>query len=278
MAILISSSVVTSTAAIMLMSASAQVGSIEEPANSANMAVVGYENNSCTFSFNQDIYASYPQLTVKNEDQELYRISHQGDLIINGEPVAVTPEQRGMLIQYKNGITGQTEFVVEVMAEALEVTSYALTTVFSELFGERHKIVRRIERVNQQLAADFALVSQQQGNTYIVQGSQLDAFGERLGTTLETELEAIINDSMGSMIWMLTKAMFSGKGSFEQRMEQFGARMEAMGKELETSMEAWGTVMETRATAMCAELDRLRELESRIASDIPDFADMRLLK
>lgn len=277
MAILISSSLVTSTAAIMLVSASVQLGPVAQPAN-ANLATVGYENNSCTFSFNQDIYASYPQLTVKNENQELYRISHQGDLTINGETVVVTPEQRGMLIQYKNGITGQTEFVVEVMAEALEVTSYALTTVFSEMFGERHKIVRRIERVNQQLAADFALVSQQQGDTYIVQGSQLDAFGERLEATLETELEAIINDSMGSMIWMITKAMFSGKGSFEQRMEQFGERMEAMGAELETSMEAWGAAMEARATAMCAELDRLRGLESRIASDIPDFADMRLLK
>lgn len=206
------------------------------------------------------------------------KISHNGDLWLHGEPVVISTGDRGLLIQYKNGLTAQSEFVVEVMGEALTMTSYALTTTFSEMFGERHKIVRRIETLNEKLADDFAMVAYQENDTYIVQGSQLDQFGDQLESTLETEIESIVEDSMRSMLWMVTKAMFTGSGGFEQRMEQFAERMESMGENLGATMESWGEEIEQRGEAMCADLARLREIEGRLEESIPDFSDHRLLK
>ncbi|RUO36155.1 hypothetical protein CWE13_09810 [Aliidiomarina shirensis] len=235
------------------------------------------DTQSCQFNLDKDIHASYETLTVKDGDIELFRILHNGDLYINGDSVSVDAEERGMLIQYKNGLAAQSEFVVDVMAEALEMTSYALSATFSEMFGERHKIVRRIEKLNHTLAEEFATVAYQANGTYVVQGSQLEVFGDRLGDTLDTEIEQIVEDSMGSMIWMVTKAMFSGSGGFEQRMEQFGERMETMGEELETTMEGWGAEMEIRGEAMCADLEKLRETEGRIVERIPSFSEYRLL-
>ncbi|RUO20424.1 hypothetical protein CWE08_08130 [Aliidiomarina iranensis] len=232
---------------------------------------------SCQLRFDRDIHASYETLTVKEGERELFRILKNGDLYINGAEVGVNAEERGMLIHYKNGLTAQSEFVVEVMAEALEMTSYALSTTFTEMFGERHKIVRRIEALNETLAEEFSSVAYQTNDTYVVQGSQLDLFGDRLEGTLGTEIEAIVEDSMGSMIWMVTKAMFSGSGSFEERMEQFGERMEKMGENLETTMHGWGEEMEIRGEAMCTDLEKLREMEGRIVERIPSFSEYRLL-
>lgn len=232
---------------------------------------------SCQFNLDKDIHASYETLTVTDGQTELFRILHNGDLYLNGNSVSVDAEERGMLIQYKNGLSTQSEFVVDVMAEAMEMTAYALTATFTEMFGERHKIVRRIGKLNDKLAAEFATVAYQADGTYVVQGSQLDAFGDRLGDTLDTEIQEIVEDSMGSMIWLVTKAMFSGSGGFEQRMEQFGERMEKMGEELEITMESWGAEMEIRGEAMCADLEQLRETEGRIVERIPGFSEYRLL-
>lgn len=239
--------------------------------------VNGHDTQSCQFNLDKDIHASYETLSVKEGDAELFRILHNGDLYINGDPVGVDAESRGMLIQYKNGLAAQSEFVVDVMAEALEMTSYALHTTFTEMFGERHKVVRRIEKLNENLATEFSSVAYQANGTYVVQGSQLDSFGDRLGDTLDTEIQAIVEDSIGSMIWMVTKAMFTGSGGFEQRMEQFGERMERMGEDLEMTMQGWGDEMEIRGQAMCADLEKLRETEGRIVERIPSFSEHRLL-
>ena len=240
--------------------------------------VIVSTGKQCNFSFDKDIYASYYDFRVQEGAEELMRISHNGDFWLRGEPVSISASDRGLLIQYKNGLTAQSEFVVEVMEEALMMTTYALSTTFTEMFGKRHKIVRRIDNLTEQLAEDFAMVAYQHDDTYVVQGSQLDQFGEQLSNTLETEIESIVEDSMGSMIWLVTKAIFAGSGSFEQRMEQFGERMEVMGETLGATMETWGEKIEERSEAMCSELARLREIEGRLEESIPDFSDHRLLK
>ncbi|WP_194757094.1 DUF2884 family protein [Aliidiomarina indica] len=265
----------------LILSASIALASAA-PADQNNFSISnqlhsGFHKQQCNFKFDRDIRASYQELLVTDGGVEQMRISANGDLYLNGAAIDVDSETRGLLISYKNGVTDQAIFVAEVMDEALEMTSFALTTAFSELFGENHKVIQRVENLQDRLRHDFNTIAYQDQQVYVVQGSQLDAFGDRLSTTLDEELESIITESMGSMMMMVGRMLMSGSGSIEDRMNQFEERMENMAEVLESSMEAKGQALEVKGEAMCQQLQQLSATEAQIAAQVPEFDAYRIL-
>lgn len=262
------------SASIALTSATAA----DMPAQSVTDPLRGdFYKQQCNFKFDQDIRASYQELVVFDSSGDKVRITANGDLYLEGSAVDVNSETRGLLISYKNGVTDQAVFVADVMDEALEMTSFALTTTFGEMFGADHKIVRRVDALRDRLRDDFNTIAYRDDQVYVVQGSQLDAFGDRLSSTLEDELESIITESMGSMMMMIGRMMLSGSGSFEDRMNQFEERMENMAEVLEQSMEAKGKALEQKGEAMCYQLQKLSATEAQIAAQVPEFDAYRIL-
>ncbi|MCC5854533.1 MAG: DUF2884 family protein [Idiomarina sp.] len=233
-------------------------------------------SHQCQVSFDYDLHASNDYVAVSHDGQERWRITDNGQLFLAGQPVRVSATQQDLLHQYKMGNERQAGGIVMIMEDASELVSYALTTTFSELFGGRSRVVRRVESLNETLQDEFRSIASYESGIYSIRGSEIDAFGDRLSSTLDSEIEEIITESMGSMFMMIGRALLTGSGSFENRMNQFEQRMETWAESFEQEIELRAERIEQRAEFMCQDFAALAEIEHELIAWQPAFADYAL--
>ncbi|CUS48309.1 MAG: hypothetical protein HLUCCO02_08340 [Idiomarinaceae bacterium HL-53] len=231
-------------------------------------------NDQCRMTLNHELRVSSEQVTLIDNEQEVWRIDAQGALYIKGEYSEQPEHVQDMLVEYKQGVERQTDAVIYVVGEALHITHEALTSVFSEMFSENHRVVRRIDDLQETLSVEFDNIAQTVGNETIIRGQELDSFGDRLGDTIEHEVDEIVSSSMGSMLVMIGKELIKGGGD----MQEFEQRMERMGENLESRIEERTARIEERADQMCDEMMALNELEANLATTIPAFANYPLFQ
>ncbi|MCH8501951.1 MAG: YggN family protein [Aliidiomarina sp.] len=265
----------------LVMLSGLQTMAIEPPAEPKAPAVKSTTNafqvidhgNGCNMSLDKDLYISPEALTLREGTNEVFRIHADGQVYVNGQAIAVADADRAHFVAYKDGLAEQTKFIVEVLDEALEMTNYALTMTFGEMFGKRHRIVRRMDKLTDRLRDDLAMIAYEDNGMFVVQGTQLDAFGDRIGATIEEEMEDLITNAKGSMLMMVGRMLIRG----QRGIDEFEQRMETMAANLETEMEAWGADIEARSDYFCTRLTELRATEDYLSETYPAFGDYRLL-
>ncbi|RTE85579.1 MULTISPECIES: DUF2884 family protein [Gammaproteobacteria] len=244
----------------------------------ASSVVIGDTNlnvgQECKISVDHELHVSSEQVRLIDDGHEMWRIDAQGDLYVEGVYSAQPDNIQEMLVDYKEGVERQTEAVVYVMGEALEITSEALVSVFSEMFSADHRIVQRIEDLHDTLEVEFDSVVYQENGETIVRGQELESFGDRLGDTIEQEVEEIVSSSVGSLLVMVGRELIKGGGD----MSDFEQRMENMGADLEARIEERTVRIEERADQMCDEIIVLNQIESELAMHIPVIANYPLFE
>ena len=95
---------------------------------------------------------------------------------IKGEYSEQPEHVQDMLVEYKQGVERQTDAVIYVVGEALHITHEALTSVFSEMFSENHRVVRRIDDLQETLSVSSTISRKQLGMKRLFRGQELDSF------------------------------------------------------------------------------------------------------
>lgn len=230
----------------------------------------------CQVNFAHDLVVSEHELVVIHQHGEQWHFNPAGELFINQQIQTLDDESRDLLTHYQSGVYQQAELLDAVMTEAVDITRYALTLSFAEMFSPDHKVVQQIERLADGIDAELQSVVRFEDNTYYIYGSRLDQFGERLSQTLDNEIENIVNESMGSMLMVIGRALVSGNGSIENRMAQFEQRMEAMAATLETEVEGRAARLEQAAESMCEQMAELQSIEQQLQQKSVHFAKLNL--
>ncbi len=232
-------------------------------------SAAAHSNQSCNIEFDKDLVINSNSVQLQDSGNTLWLINDEGQLTLNGKTVKVNTETRELLRDYQAGIRHQTVATVALVEDALLMASEALTTVLNELTG---KSLDDYPAMQQALAkiSDAAnqVVVQDGDNTYLY-GSRLDTIDQAFGPEFEQAIEEAVTQSMGSIMMLVGKAMTSGEGNFEQRMEAFGAKMEKFGENLEAKMDIKAAALEQRGDAFCAQVTQLDALETRIQQQIP---------
>ncbi|SNY49311.1 Protein of unknown function [Arsukibacterium tuosuense] len=245
---------------------------------SISLNAMAHSNQSCNIEFDKDLVISKSSVQLQDNGNTLWQISDDGQLILNGEPVTVNNDTRLLLRDYQAGIRSQTLETVALVEDALIMASEALTTVLSELTGKSlddyPAMQQALTKIND--AADQVVV-QDGDNTYLY-GSRLDSIDQAFGPEFEQAIEDAVSQSMGSIMMLVGKAMTSGEGSFEQRMEAFGEKMEKFGENLEAKMDIKAAALEQRGDAICSQVSQLDALETRIQQQIPAMQQYDLFK
>lgn len=232
-------------------------------------SAAAHSNQSCNIEFDKDLVINSRSVQLQDSGNTLWLISDEGRLTLHGKTMKVDNETRELLRDYQAGIRQQTVETVALVEDALLMASEALTTVLNELSG---KSLDEYPAMQQALAkiSDAAnqVVVQDGDNTYLY-GSRLENIDQAFGPEFEQAIEEAVTQSMGSIMMLVGKAMTSGEGNFEQRMEAFGAKMEKFGENLEAKMDIKAAALEQRGDALCAQVTELDALETRIQQQIP---------
>lgn len=78
-------------------------------------------------------------------------ISPRGDLLINGKPVAVTPQQRALLLEYRARLIDIAEQGMQIGTQGVDLASHAVGTALNAVFSGRSH-----QQVHDELEAEAA--------------------------------------------------------------------------------------------------------------------------
>ncbi|MDX1677427.1 DUF2884 family protein [Arsukibacterium sp.] len=243
-----------------------------------SLNAMAHQNNQCNIEFEKDLVINSDSVRLQDNGTTLWQIDDNGQLILDGKPVMVNNDTRLLLRDYQAGIRSQTKETVALVEDALIMASDALTTVMAELTGKSLDDYPAVQQALAQISdAANQVVVREGDNTYLY-GSRLESIDQAFGPEFEQAVEEAVNQSMGNIMMLVGKAMTSGEGSFEQRMEAFGQKMEKFGEDLEAKMEIKAAALEQRGDAICAQVNQLDTLETRIQQHIPAMQQYDLFK
>ncbi|CAM5182322.1 DUF2884 family protein [Alishewanella longhuensis] len=245
-------------------------------ATSLLLASQAQANTSCNFTLEHDLLINNQVVALQTNQQDLWRIDNNGQLWLAGQKHTTDADTRQLLRQYQTGVRQQATMTVEIVSQAMLLATDALSQVVSELTGKPVTASPAIQQafVNIQHTTDAIIVKND--DTLELKGSQLSKLDHAFGDEFSRAIEDLVQDSIGNIMLQIGKAMMSGQGSFEQRMEAFGQRMEHFGNQLEQRLQAKADLIEQDSEALCAQMQELNTLESRIQQRIPAMAQFDL--
>uniref|UniRef100_A0A486XVF7 FIG004016: Uncharacterized protein YggN n=1 Tax=Rheinheimera sp. BAL341 TaxID=1708203 RepID=A0A486XVF7_9GAMM len=244
---------------------------------SISTAVMAHEGQSCNVNFDKDLTVSSAVVSMQDNGAELWRISDSGELWLDGKTVSTNSDTRALLRDYQAGIRTQTLETVALVEDALILAADAVNSVLTELTGETLDQHPALQNALDKIRTTTAGVVEHSGDTINVYGSRFNDIDQAFGPEFEQAIEEAVTSSMGSIFSIIGKAMSSGEGTFEQRMEAFGQRMDRFGKDLEARMDVQAQALEQRGDNMCANLQQLDALESQIQQAIPQMQQYDLI-
>ena len=183
--------------------------------------------------------------------------------------------QQGERARGEEVVRGLVE-VAALVEDALVLAADAVNSVVTELTGDSLQQHPVLQTALDKIRTTTAGVVERSGDTINVYGSRFDNIDQAFGPEFEQAIEEAVTSSMGSIFTIIGKAMASGEGTFEQRMEAFGQRMEKCGEQLEHNMQQKASALEQRGEAMCQQVEQLDQLESQIQQRLPVMQDFDL--
>ena len=237
------------------------------------MAKLSIDDEQCNVTLNYDVTVEPKKLLISEKGEELYRVE-MGDLYVDGNQVKLDSEQRELLTNYSEELSQQVpeiiDLVNEVVVLATDAVSLALTPIFGDATGA--KLDEMLAGIHSRL--DEA--AYQHGDKFYL-GATESSMEEAFNEDFEKELEAMIENSMGSFMMAIGAEMMSSEGgSFEEKMESFGQKMEKMGEDIELQVAEQSEAIEIKAEKICADFEELMVLEGEVRQSIPQLSSYQL--
>lgn len=244
---------------------------------SISTAVMAQDEHSCNVNFDKDLSINSQLVSMKDAGTELWRINNSGQLWLYGKAVTTDHDTQALLREYQAGIRTQTLETVALVEDALVLASDAVSSVLTELTGDSLQQHPTLQTALDKIKTSTESIVVRSGDTIDIYGSRFDNLDNAFGPEFEQAIEEAVTSSMGSIMMLVGKAMASGEGNFEQRMEAFGERMQRFGEDLEARMDIKAQALEQRGDAMCANLQQLDTLETQIQQAIPQMQQHDLI-
>lgn len=244
---------------------------------SISTAVMAHDNSSCNLNFDKDLSINSHLVSMKDGDSELWRINNNGQLWLDSKAVTTDDNTQALLREYQAGIRTQTLETVALVEDALVLATDAVSSVLTELTGDSLQQHPALKTALDKIKSSTESIVVRNGDNIYIYGSRFDNLNNAFDAELEQAIEEAVTSSMSGILMMVGKAISSGEGNFEQRMEAFGKRMERFGEDLEARMDIKAQVLEQRGDVMCNNLQALDTLESQIQQAIPQMQQYDLI-
>jgi len=217
-------------------------------------------NDVCNYSTDYNINIDEKSVVFsKNNGDKFEFIDNK--LLINGDPVVLTDEQREASAALEKNARAMVPQIAEIAVEGAELGLKATTIVMTSLFGEddpaiQEEIIAPIEALTEKIKANITTTS---FNSQTLEKSFDEAFDEEF----EQMIETVVTKHSGKLVSNVLAAVFSGDG---EEMEDFSFRMETLERDIDTYVEANAADLEVKAEALCADIAALDKWDNLLES------------
>lgn len=244
----------------------------------SSIAMAHESNQNCSLELHDDLLVQQADVQLLRHDKPLWRISEAGQLWIDNQSVATDADTALLLQQYQAGLRTNAEDTVTLVADALSMASEALTRVMEQFEVDNSDAQANIDRALQKMRTNLDQILLRSDNSIRINGSKLAGINHGFDDEMSKAIEESVAEITGNALMLVGKAMSSGEGSFEQRMEAFGQKMDKFGDELETDMNARSEQLEARGQQICSSLQQLNSLEAQIQTKVPAMQKFDLIQ
>lgn len=230
-----------------------------------------FSSDSCDVELNGGINISANEIVFSKNKSPLYTITNNNTLLIKGEEIALTTQQKSMLNDYSSHIRDVVPEVKNIALDAIDLAIDGVNLAFNELLGKGNNVsadlTTQLTYIRTEVEAEFG----NQNNFYIDEDgfSGKDFFGEDFEQRIESAVESTIKNSLGTvMIAVGQELLFSGGD-----MDAFEAKMENFGERIGNEMENRSTDIEKRGEALCQSIIVIDEMEAQLRNSIDEISD-----
>lgn len=244
----------------------------------SSIAMAHESEHNCSIELHDDLLVQRADVQLLRNDAPLWRISDQGQLWINNQAVDTDAQTAVLLQQYQAGLRTNAEDTVTLVADAVSMASEALTRVMAQFEVDNGEAQANIDRALNKMRTNLDQILLRSDNSIRINGSKLAGIDNGFDDEMSKAIEESVAEITGNALMLVGKAMSSGEGNFEQRMEAFGKKMDKFGEELEADMNARGDQLEARGQQICSSLQQLDSLEAQIQAKVPAMQKFDLIQ
>lgn len=238
----------------------------------ANSAVAG---EACNLRVDAGVRIAPQVLEFYSGDNAAYQIKDGRYLVVDGKALHLDSAQQALVASYDRQVRALVPEVRTMALEGIDLAIVGVTTAFDSLLGEGNKISTQLQAELTHLKGD---VRRYFDNEVINLGREHEdspqLFGRYFETRMERIMETSVQDSMGQILLVMAKEVFSAAGD----MEAFEARMNRFGREIEAQMQAKSAELEARGASLCRAATAINVTEDQLRSAVPDIHSLDLIQ
>jgi len=235
--------------------------------------------SQCNIHFNYGVVIDPIHIRILNTDKTFVQINGKDQLFVSGREVKLSEEQQQLLTQYSQGIRKQIPEIISIAIEGVDVGLKAVNKVIAGLTGENsaahQKLQKRFEELHWRIRKRF----NQTDNNFYIAPQDFDDFDEIFAGEFESEIEAIVSESIGTILTAVGDAMSNkDQQNSEQRVNTFDERLSSMGKELELEIGSKANAIESKADLFCQQLKVLDNIETQLTQTVTALQEFDLIQ
>ena len=187
-------------------------------------------------------------------------------------------EQAALVNEYSSGIRSQVPQIVSIAIEGVEVGLKAVNKVIGGLTGENSATHRRLQENFDEMQMRLRKKFNHSDESYYIAPQDFDDFDEIFAGEFEQEIEAIVSESIGTILMAVGEAMTNrDEETIEQRVNTFDDKIETLGNDLKLEIGAKANQLEKRAEQFCSALSHLDSVEGKMQASISQLNGYNLI-
>lgn len=224
-------------------------------------------HTSCSVSSDYDLVVRGDGLQFTRHDGSPQRVfMHDGQLRVDGQPLAVSPQDAARLRQYEANVRALLPQVAAIARDGVGIGFDALTTVaatFTDSPDERAQVIRQLGEQRQRI---LGKIDQGIGQGHWQQHDFDQMMNEDMGDAISTLVSTVAARAV--------KAALSGDQSQVAALE---ARAQSLESSIEKAVEIPAERLGKRADALCPRLVELDQLQRQLDLRLPDGKPLSLM-
>jgi hypothetical protein len=189
---------------------------------------------------------------------------HDGQLRVDGRPLAVSAEDAARLREYEDGTSKVLPQMAGIAQEAIGIAFDSLATVAATLGGSQHHRDALVARMNDERREALRQLDAH------VNATHWDAQG--FGTAIEQPVTDAANEMAESITGSVMWAVLTGRAS------EVEARADSIDASIDKAMDARSDKLEARAEAICPQLKSLEQLQRQFRFRLADGSALQLIR
>lgn len=232
----------------------------------------------CNVNFNYGVIIDPNHIRILDHGQTIVQINHDEQLFVGGREIPLNSEQYSLINTYSTGIRAQVPQIVSIAIEGVEIGLKAVNKVIGGLTGENSSSHRKLQENFDEMQMRLRKKFNHSDESYYIAPQDFDDFDEIFAGEFEQEIEAIVSDSIGTILMAVGEAMTNrDEETIEQRVSTFDERIESIGEDLKLEIGTKANNLEQRAEQFCQALSELDQIESKIQVSISALNEYNLI-